>query len=222
MHKLLIIALMGAATSATLAQAPPQEVSALVGDNTATGTVSVIKKLTAEQRAFIWKDTSLSPDGYLRVQNAPAYLNLVADFRSDSKKAPAGIAMARLRPGYVLPNKMVFAASIYEDLYRTTLVFDDFAGGAALTVWNFQKAGAKVSVIEEVLNQVVGGHRGTLALNVAKEHKNALWKLAWWNDGVGYELYVPDSLNSNDLPTRRSRDIVTLGATLGNQLLLTR
>lgn len=193
-----------------------------MGDKPATGAITVIRQLSAEQRAFIWKDTARGPDGYLRVRNEPAYLDLVADFRNDAKRAPAGKPVARLRPGHQLPGKMSLNTAIAEDPHRTTYVFDDAGGGAALTIWNFQKAGAKVSVIEEVLNQSVGGHRGTLALNVANQHKNALWKLAWWDRGIGYELYVPDSLAANGLPQRRSRDIVNLGAALSEQLVLTR
>jgi hypothetical protein len=219
MQNLLLSVLSGFVASAAFAQTPPPEVSSLVRDSLAPGTVTVIKSLTAEQRAFIWKDTSRSRDGYLRVQNTPSYLNLVADFRSDAKKTATGGAVVRLRPSYALPDGLTFTGAIHEDQYRTTLVFDDFAGGAVLTVWNFQKAGAKVSVIEEVLNQAVAGHRATLALNVAHNHKSALWKLAWWTADVGYELYVPDVLNSRDLPARRSQDIVALAAVLANQLV---
>lgn len=220
MRNFLACALLAGATFAASAQPPPPEFTELLGNKDATGDVLTVKKHTAEQRAFIWKDTTRGPDGYLRVQHMPDYLKLVADFRSNAKKARPGKVIARLRPGYVLPKGMVFGGSIPEDQYRTTLVFDDAAGGAALTVWNFRQAGAKVSVVEEVLNQVIGGRRGTLALTVANGHTNALWKLAWFKEGISYELYVPDVLNREGLPARRSAHIVTMGAALANQLLI--
>jgi hypothetical protein len=222
MYKFLISALISAASSAALAQTPPPEVSALLGDSAPAGSLSVITKLTAEQRAFFWKDTTRSPDGYLRVQTTPAYLNIVADFRSDARKTAPGAPVARLSSADHLPDHLVYSGSISEDETRSTLVFDGLSGGAALTVWNFQKAGARVSVLDEALNQIVGGHRGTLALNVSRGYKNAMWKLAWWNAGVGYELYVPEALDAKGLPTRRSGDTVHIGATLARQVRLTK
>lgn len=219
MRSLLVYALLAGVTSAAATQ-PPPALTALVRDNAVIGTELIITELTAEQRAFIWKDTVRSPDGYLRVNMAADYLKLVTGFRSDVEQTRSRTGMARLRADYILPKGMVYAGSTPEDQYRTTLVFDDVAGGAVLTVWNFRAAGAKVTVIEEVLNQVIGGHRGTLALNVANGQKNALWKLAWSKDGISYELYVPDSLNPLGQPARRSAHIVKLGATLEKQVLI--
>lgn len=208
-----------ACAAAAAAHTPPPALTSLVGHNDAGGTLLIIKDMTAEQRAFIWRDTERGPDGYLRVQNSPDYLQLVAGFRSDAGK-PARAGMARLRPGCALPRGLVYGGAIPEDQNRTTLVFNSADGGAALTVWNFRQAGAKVTVIDEVLNQVVDGARGTLALNVAKGHKNALWKLTWWKNGIGYELYVPDALGRDGLPARRSKQLVALAATLANQLVI--
>lgn len=209
-----------ACAAAAAAQTPPPALTSLANRNDTDGTLLIIKEITAEQRAFIWRDTERGPDGYLRVQNSPDYLQLVAGFRSDAGKAPPRAGVARLRPGHVLPRGLVYGGAIPEDQHRTTLVFNSADGGAALTAWNFRKVGAKVTVIDEVLNQVVDGARGTLALNVAGGHKNALWKLSWWKDGIGYELYVPDALGRDALPARRSKELVALAATLANQLVI--
>lgn len=219
MRQLLACALFASAAAAA-SQTPPPALASLTERNDTEGTLLIIKDLSAEQRAFIWQDTERGPDGYLRVQNSPDYLQLVAGFRSDAEKASSGAGMAGLRPGYVLPRGLVYKGAIPEDRYRTTLVFDSAAGGAALTAWNFRQAGAKVTLVDEVLNQAVDGSRGTLALNVVKGRRNALWKLAWWKDGIGYELYVPDVLGRDGLPARRSKEIVALAATLADQLVL--
>ena len=182
------------------------------------GSVTVIRNMTPEQRAVIWQDTVRDPEGYMRMTLWPKDVNLLPDLRKEAKRAPAMTGAPELRPGHVLPTNMTHGGTIAEDRHRTTFVFDDPRGGAALTVWDFRKAGGKMTVFDDMLNQVIDGTRGTLTLSVDKSSRDALWKLGWQKDGIGYEAYVPTTLDVNGKPQRNATQMVVLAGTLAAQV----
>lgn len=153
---------------------------------------------------MLWSDKTVDKEGYVRVKSSFEYLDLPLAFQKHPKfsKSSKSIQLATAR-GDLIP-----VGVLREDEYRTTSAFSHGSSTIALTTWNYRSAGAVFSVPEEFLNQKVAGNPAVLSLSYADKSDLALWKLTWWGNGVMYELYATDLLDSKKIPNYKPHQIL--------------
>lgn len=164
------------------------------------------KDLTDEQRKYLWAGTTRDKAGYLIVKAGPEYLRLVDSMvahqrfhKQSADTSRAGIATL---------------GTFDEGADRVTRVFTVDNSNAAVTIFDYRAAGARITIVDEFVNQQMLGSPASLALVISPGSGKGLWKLGIWTDSKVYEVYVPDKLDKNDRPTRSPRAVLTLAEDL--------
>jgi hypothetical protein len=180
---------------------------------------SIIKKgdLTSEQRSYLWDKTSHARGGYLVVEVDKNYLDTIRYLLNDP--ALKAQALPNLEKLNLKINHLGFSflGNLEEDSYR----YDAFYRGPnsdllMLTRWEYKKAGAAISSAEEFFNQKIDGTDAVLSLAIAKNEKRCIWKLTWSTNGVLYEIYQDDKLDSYGKPGKVPEDIMKIAREVEN------
>lgn len=174
-------------------------------------TVVPASEITAEERAYLWQNTEVDRRGYIRTESPIAYTEMVESFRGHPLFEAT---TSRVDADPVGDFKISLSGMLKEDRYRTTYIFKWGIKQIALTAFRYRDAGVRPVVAEEFLQQKVGDARATLALAVAKGTGRGIWKMGWMNEGIDYELWVPDDLTPSDEPKIRTETVIKLGEVL--------
>ncbi|UUZ51002.1 hypothetical protein LP420_16150 [Massilia sp. B-10] len=139
--------------------------------------------LNDAQRKFLWTDTVRDPKNFLRVEVPNEYVEQVSALFASARGTVSSPSHPQTEVLEFSTQGFPFLSTITEDSFRTHLMFGSTNGPKMmLSVWEFQNAGARITLVEEFLNQKVLQSRATLALAVAQQSK-CLWKLNWFDAG---------------------------------------
>lgn len=196
-------------TTAAFSQAPPPPLQSLIDKGQ---TIVNERDLTVEQKQFYAHNSTVDKDGFFRISNTTEYINLIVDFREI-------IRQQNLLPGEHPAPSLDLALVNYptigafrEDSNRTTTIFGSDSDHLMMfTVWNYEKAGARMFLVNDFSNQRVMGIRAVLSLSTAPGLEKCLWKLTWVNEGNSFELYLTDKVNTLGIPTRRVSELINFG-----------
>ncbi|MGZ5198576.1 MAG: hypothetical protein ACXWC4_02315 [Telluria sp.] len=190
--------------------APPTEI-----DNTPSFQLKVPS--SDKERAFYWQNTTLAKEGYLRIVGSDDFVNLIDEarmlpflkFQIETPLAPSASA--------IRAAGFPFVATWVEDPFRTTMIFGDEPHGFLMyTVFNYEKAHAKLSVVSDFVQYRIKGSPAVLSLTVNKANTKGLWKLSFWRAGVGHEIYLTEKFPANPAQGNKQKILLNLGNSLAN------
>lgn len=159
--------------------------------------------LSREESEYLWAGTIHDKAGFIHVAGLPDYMEIPATFAQHKDFIKAADCAN-------LNEAICYKGQIKEDAFRVTKVFATKGATVAITVWDYKKAGAGVTQVDEFQNQIVNGQPATLSLVTAQGMREAVWKLAWLDKGISYELYVTDVVDSDGRPQRAPRNVLAV------------
>lgn len=190
-----------------MAQERPDVIKKIMDKNIRDQSVTIVKKLTAEEKIFYWKNKVRNSDGNIETTASIDYLNLIDSMLTISRKK-ADIFSNRFSKQFAT-KKII--SELVESPNRSTYFFESQSGVAMLTVWDFVADEAKILLLKDFLNVKIFNFDASLILikNEASSSKR-LWKLSWIDKNIQYELYVSESVDSENKITLKRNDILNL------------
>lgn len=202
---------------ASWAQQPPSKLPDEFSATASDFTVLTSAQMDEQHRRLLWADTKVDVAGFLRTSATLDYLRLIEKFATIvDQKIPSPADLNDYNR--VTESNFRYVGTLKEDAHRRSLVFTDSKSKLMFTVWNFRAAGAKVIVMDEFFNQSVNGTRAVVSLSTSPPSRDAIWKLAWWSEGVGYELYISDTIDSAERPARNVKEVLRIAEALSASL----
>lgn len=174
----------------------------------------LVKKseLDETQTQYLWKNTVSDRRGYINVDVSPEYVDLITDFSSMPGIRKTVSAELSETIDEITPLGYHFYGILQEDLTRTTSFFKNDASRMIMfTKWNYRSAGATITIVDEFINYYVNEFPSVLALATSKNSNKGIWKLSSWRNGVAYELYVSDNIDTYGIPRLSAEEILSIG-----------
>ncbi len=193
MKKIAVILFSGFCCASIHAQEAPEVVKSIMESKS-----RLIKRgeLSAKHKEFLLKDTTLSDQGYLKVGGLPNYHRIIADtVKIQSFEHFPHDKSVRIKSRiYKLVGQLV------ESENRKNIVYQAENRNVMMTVWNYKKDGAEITLAEDMFNVDINKNPGTLSL-VTSEGSDAMWKLTWKNGDTLFEFYAEDSISKDREPS---------------------
>lgn len=207
----LTIIILLTCASKTFSQSPPPALQSIMENESSIVKISIIENATDEQKKYLLDSTEIDAKGYLKISVSLEYLNMIADLAKNTPILKVDADVQWLETINLPGIKVVYDREIPEDEFRKSIIFNSGYGQGMITIWNYKKNGAKIFVFREFINTSVSGMPATISLSFNKQSKKKMWKLYWWNTESSFELYLEDSLNSNDNPPLTTEKVKSMG-----------
>lgn len=169
--------------------------------------LNYIKITTQAERDFYWSGTKIIDDGVMekfvpaRYHGMPErFLTRALFFGGFSGRFHDEVKIEKMR------------RELPESGNRSNFMFDSDYGVAMLTIWRFQADGARIYVVEDLLNSSYGGVPAMISIGKTLDSVEATWAFTFNRDGITYEFYVPDKLDSAGKPRLNSEKVLRIVA----------
>lgn len=165
-------------------------------------------ELSKTQKDFFEKNLIKDRDGVILLKSDSEYQKLIETFKKHpdiKRELPSDFISAAEKlklSGYS------FFGILYEDEYRTSLIFTGSNSELMFTRWNYKDAGATISVAGSFVNRSMAGVPAVLSRT--SDMTSAIWKTTWWKNGTSFEIYISDELNSRGSPALNSDSVLKI------------
>lgn len=168
-------------------------------DNNETSShVTVVKNLTAEEKAFFWKNTVLSTNGVLlRTNFLDMQLTLNEQMYIDSNKSvnKSSELLKHISKKYDL-NTII--GELQESENWINYFLQAPTGIAVLSIEDLVANDAKITLIADFFNTKVCNYDATLVLiNGDKSLAKRVWVLGWTAGNIKFSLELPDEIQTS-------------------------
>ena len=186
----------------------PPVLKNFIDSNETDNRVTVVKNLSAEEKAFFWKNTKINDNGVI-LKNNPLDAQLTSIdrmFINSNKKINKSSKIFKYISKTFDSNNII--SELPDSENRITYFIKMPSGIAMLTIHDLAADDYKVTVIADFMNVKINGNDATIVLINGEEKSNKRrWVLGWFVKDIAYDLQIPDEILANG-KTKLTKDDV--------------
>lgn len=187
----------------------PQVLKQFMDNNETVNHVTVVKKLTTEEKAFFWRNTKIDADGIL-IRTNPLDKDLTSTERMFANSTKAVNKSSKV---FKYITKTFDTNTIIGEFIESENHINYFIkvpnGMAMLTIQDLAAEGYKVTVIADFLNVKIRDSGASLILlNGDKSSSKRIWVLSWHQNNIQFALELPDEIQANGKTKLTKDDVI--------------
>lgn len=206
MYRILLTFLV--AVNACATERPPV-LKQFMNNNETGNHVTIVKNLTAEEKAFFWKNTKLDAEGIL-VKSNPLDRDLTSIDRmlaNSTKKVQKSSKLFRHISKNFDVNNIV--GELLESEHHINYFIKVSTGIAVINILDLEAEGYKVTIVADFLNAKVRESDATLVLiNAVEKSKKRQWTVSWVINNIEYKLSIPDEIQADGKTKLTKNDVI--------------